>query len=241
MKRSSTPRPVKSATVMPARSQSPREAQKAPISIARRLLGRGVLELAEPRALGEGVDEQERRAAEDLRVELLLSGRVRADGRDVRAGPKVARGQERRARSRRGDEQARGRGDLGGGGRGDDADPGQPDADLARAGGGPLLRFGPRRGLRRGGARRRGARPGAAPGRPCRGCRGSRSSRPSSRATIAETAAVRRSVRYPPSSKYATVSPVARPRRGRSSRRAAARRSPRPSARSGGRPSDSST
>jgi len=44
-------------------------------------LGARVLQLAEPLALGAGVDEQERGAPQELRIELLLAGSVGADRR----------------------------------------------------------------------------------------------------------------------------------------------------------------
>ena len=75
-------------------------------------LGEGVLELPQPLALRPGIDEEERGAAEDLRVELLLARRVGADGEDERPRAHVGRAEQRRTRRRRRDHQERAGGDL---------------------------------------------------------------------------------------------------------------------------------
>ena len=119
MKRSSAPRPVKSATVMPERSNGTGAAQKAPISIARGSFRGRVLELAEPLALRSESTSRSDASAQDRRVELLLARRVGADRGDVgaragrrrrraaaRARPSPSRGASRAAATSAGESAA---------------------------------------------------------------------------------------------------------------------------------------
>ena len=77
-------------------------------------LVRRVLQLTKLLTLTARIHQQERGAAQDLRVEFLLAGGIGADGGDVGAGLKVGGGQQREARRGGGDDEARRTGDGGG-------------------------------------------------------------------------------------------------------------------------------
>ena len=97
-----------------------------------------MLELAQPLALRARVHEQQRRAAQDLRVELLLARRVGADRRDVRPGRTSADRSSGASRGRRGhDQRARPATSAGESAATREA-AGQPNADLPRTFGGAL-------------------------------------------------------------------------------------------------------
>ena len=111
MNRSSTPRPVRSATELAAGSGSADE--RADFDGAGGLI-RGVLEFAEAFALGERIDQQELGAAQDGGIELLFAGRIGAEGSDVRAGLDVGFLEQRFSRRGAGDDEARSGSDGGG-------------------------------------------------------------------------------------------------------------------------------